>query len=206
MLDGPVELRLIDGDHRQACSAAHRGLDDEEVIPLASGLPFRMTTIALRPIGKVESRLTDLADAPRQADEGAPDACLVIDADFAVALEGLKVGDEVIVITWLDRAARHPAQSPARRSVTAPGRRVHDTVAAPPQSARAAPGHRRRHRRRARARPEPRSRGWYADPRHQGVVEPRHSTALRYVSASPSRPVMGCLYVRQSPGDRMPCE
>ena len=47
------------------------------------GYPFRMTTIALRPIGKVESRLTDLADAPRQADEGAPEACLVIDADFA---------------------------------------------------------------------------------------------------------------------------
>jgi tRNA-Thr(GGU) m(6)t(6)A37 methyltransferase TsaA len=119
MLDGPVELRLIDGDHRQACSAAHRGLDDEEVIPLASGLPFRMTTIALRPIGKVESRLTDLADAPRQADEGAPDACLVIDADFAVALEGLKVGDEVIVITWLDRAQRdilrnHPRGDPSR--------------------------------------------------------------------------------------------
>jgi tRNA (Thr-GGU) A37 N-methylase len=50
--------------------------------------------------------LTDLAHAPRQADEGAPDACLVIDADFTVALEGLKAGDEVIVITWLDRAQR----------------------------------------------------------------------------------------------------
>ena len=78
-----------------------------------------MTTIALRPIGKVESRLTDLADAPRQADEGAPEACLVIDADFADALEGLKAGDEVIVITWLDRAQRdilrnHPRGDPSR--------------------------------------------------------------------------------------------
>jgi hypothetical protein len=43
---------------------------------LLLGYSFVMTTIALRPIGKVESRLTDLADAPRQADEGAPDACL----------------------------------------------------------------------------------------------------------------------------------
>jgi tRNA-Thr(GGU) m(6)t(6)A37 methyltransferase TsaA len=87
--------------------------------PLASGLPFPMTTIALRPIGRVESRLTDLADAPRQADEGAPRACLVIDADFADALEGLKAGDEVIVITWLDRAQRdilrnHPRGDPSR--------------------------------------------------------------------------------------------
>jgi tRNA-Thr(GGU) m(6)t(6)A37 methyltransferase TsaA len=78
-----------------------------------------MTTIALRPIGKVESHLTDLADAPRQADEGAPEAWLVIDADFAAALEGLKAGDDVIVVTWLDRAQRdilcnHPRGDPSR--------------------------------------------------------------------------------------------
>jgi tRNA-Thr(GGU) m(6)t(6)A37 methyltransferase TsaA len=78
-----------------------------------------MTTIALRPIGKVESRLTDPADAPRQADEGAPEAWLVIDAEFAAALEGLKAGDDVIVITWLDRAQRdilcnHPRGDPSR--------------------------------------------------------------------------------------------
>jgi tRNA-Thr(GGU) m(6)t(6)A37 methyltransferase TsaA len=87
--------------------------------PFDSGLPFRMTTIALRPIGKVESRLTDVAEAPRQPDEGAPEAWLVIDAEFAAALEGLKAGDEVIVITWLDRADRdilcnHPRGDPSR--------------------------------------------------------------------------------------------
>ena len=91
-----------------------------------------MTTIALRPIGKVASRLTDLADAPRQADEGAPAACLVIDADFAVALEGLKAGDEVIVITWLDRAQRDILRNHPRGDPSRPGRRVLDTVAAPP--------------------------------------------------------------------------
>jgi tRNA-Thr(GGU) m(6)t(6)A37 methyltransferase TsaA len=78
-----------------------------------------MTTIALRLIGKVESRLTDVAEAPRQADEGAPQAWLVIDAEFAAALEGLKAGDDVIVITWLDRAQRdilcnHPRGDPSR--------------------------------------------------------------------------------------------
>ena len=78
-----------------------------------------MPTIALRPIGKVESRLTDVAEAPRQSDEGAPEAWLVIDAEFAAALEGLKAGDDVIVITWLDRAQRdilsnHPRGDPSR--------------------------------------------------------------------------------------------
>ena len=78
-----------------------------------------MTTIALRPIGRVESPLTDVAQAPRQADEGAPEAWLVIDADAAAGLEGLKVGDDVIVITWLDRAQRdilqnHPRGDPSR--------------------------------------------------------------------------------------------
>ena len=72
----------------------------------------------LRPIAG-ESRLTDVAEAPRQADEGAPEAWLVIDAEFAAALEGLKAGDDVIVITWLDRAERdilcnHPRGDPSR--------------------------------------------------------------------------------------------
>ena len=35
----------------------------------------------VRPIGVVESSLVDLADAPRQGDEGAPEAWLVIDPD-----------------------------------------------------------------------------------------------------------------------------
>jgi tRNA-Thr(GGU) m(6)t(6)A37 methyltransferase TsaA len=75
--------------------------------------------IALRPIGHVESPLTDPAGAPRQADEGAPEASLVIELEFAAALDGLKAGDEVIVITWLDRAQRdilrnHPRGDPSR--------------------------------------------------------------------------------------------
>ena len=78
-----------------------------------------MTTIALRPIGRVESRLTDPTEAPRQPDEGAPEAWLVIDANFAAGLEGLRPGDDAILITWLDRAQRdvltnHPRGDPSR--------------------------------------------------------------------------------------------
>jgi len=54
----------------------------------------------------VESGLIDLAQAPKQADEGAPEAWLVIDEAFSGGLAGVTAGDELIVITWLDRADR----------------------------------------------------------------------------------------------------
>jgi tRNA-Thr(GGU) m(6)t(6)A37 methyltransferase TsaA len=57
-------------------------------------------------IGTVESPLRDLVDAPRQGDEGAPDAWLVFPDRLADALADVTVGDEVLVLTWLDRARR----------------------------------------------------------------------------------------------------
>jgi tRNA-Thr(GGU) m(6)t(6)A37 methyltransferase TsaA len=60
----------------------------------------------LRPIGHVESALRDRTVAPRQGDEGAPDATLVFDPAVTEGLRQLSVGDEVLLFTWLDRAAR----------------------------------------------------------------------------------------------------
>ena len=57
-------------------------------------------------IGVVESSLNDAASAPRQGDEGAPDAWLVFEPGFAAGLEGLSPGDTIFVFTWLDRASR----------------------------------------------------------------------------------------------------
>lgn len=57
-------------------------------------------------VGRVESPLTDPAAAPKQGDEGAPDATIVFDGAVAAALADLAEGDEVIVLTWLDRADR----------------------------------------------------------------------------------------------------
>jgi tRNA-Thr(GGU) m(6)t(6)A37 methyltransferase TsaA len=72
----------------------------------------------VQPIGRVASSLLHRADAPKQGDEGAPDAWLVIDERFREGLLGLEVGAEVIVLTWLDRAERdvllvHPRGDPA---------------------------------------------------------------------------------------------
>ncbi len=60
----------------------------------------------MRPIGRVESSLTDPAAAPKQGHEGAPDAWLVFDPAVVEGLADLRAGTEVIVLTWLDRADR----------------------------------------------------------------------------------------------------
>jgi tRNA-Thr(GGU) m(6)t(6)A37 methyltransferase TsaA len=70
-------------------------------------------------VGTVESPLTDPASAPNQGDEGAPDAWLVFDPAVLEALDGIRAGDDVIVLTWLDRARRdvlrvHPRGDPSR--------------------------------------------------------------------------------------------
>jgi tRNA-Thr(GGU) m(6)t(6)A37 methyltransferase TsaA len=60
----------------------------------------------LRPIGRVRSPLVDLATAPKQGDEGAPAATLELKEELAGALAGVEPGDELLVLTWLDRAER----------------------------------------------------------------------------------------------------
>jgi tRNA-Thr(GGU) m(6)t(6)A37 methyltransferase TsaA len=65
-----------------------------------------VTNFELMAIGRVESPLVDLESAPRQADEGAPEAWLVFEPEVLEGLVSIRPGDEVIVITWLDRARR----------------------------------------------------------------------------------------------------
>ena len=59
------------------------------------------------PIGWVESPLTDRAQAPRQGDEGAPPAWIAFEPEVSAGIRDLRVGTEVMVLTWLDRADRH---------------------------------------------------------------------------------------------------
>ncbi|MDA8099715.1 MAG: tRNA (N6-threonylcarbamoyladenosine(37)-N6)-methyltransferase TrmO [Nitrospiraceae bacterium] len=64
----------------------------------------------LTPIGIVRSYLKRLEDAPKQGHEGAPDAWIELDAAYTAGLEGVKVGSEIIVITWLHQASRDMLQ------------------------------------------------------------------------------------------------
>lgn len=77
-----------------------------------------MSTFGLRPIGHVESPLTDVSAAPKQGDEGAPDTWIVFDPDIAPALTDIEPGDDLLVLTWLHQARRdvlrvHPRGDPA---------------------------------------------------------------------------------------------
>jgi tRNA-Thr(GGU) m(6)t(6)A37 methyltransferase TsaA len=69
-------------------------------------------------IGRVESALKDRADAPKQGDEGAPAAWLVFEDAVAAGLEGIAAGDELLLLTWLDRAARDVLRVVPRNDVT----------------------------------------------------------------------------------------
>jgi tRNA-Thr(GGU) m(6)t(6)A37 methyltransferase TsaA len=72
----------------------------------------------LRAIGTVQSQLSDPALAPRQGDEGGPEAVLVFDEDVLEAAQDLTRGSEIFVLTWLHLARRdvlsvHPRDDPA---------------------------------------------------------------------------------------------
>jgi len=74
-------------------------------------------TYILAPIGIIHSDLTNRHAAPRQGYEGAPEAWVEVSSDVADGLLGIRSGDEIIVITWLDRAQRdilqvHPGRNP----------------------------------------------------------------------------------------------
>ncbi|MEV7332211.1 tRNA (N6-threonylcarbamoyladenosine(37)-N6)-methyltransferase TrmO [Micromonospora sp. NPDC093244] len=60
----------------------------------------------VRAVGRVLSPLTDAATAPRQGDEGAPEAWLVFDPQVERAVRDVRVGADLLVLTWLDRARR----------------------------------------------------------------------------------------------------
>jgi len=76
--------------------------------------------LTLRPVGRVASPLVDPGEAPRQPDEGAPAAWLVFDPAMADAIRDLAVGDQVVVLTWLDRSRRDVLTTRPRNDPNAP--------------------------------------------------------------------------------------
>jgi len=74
----------------------------------------------VRPIGFVRSTLRDRREAPRQAYEGAPEAVLELDPEFAPALHLVRPGHELILLTWLHLADRSVLQTHPRDDLGAP--------------------------------------------------------------------------------------
>lgn len=75
---------------------------------------------SIEPIGVIRSELTSLDAAPRQGDEGAPEAWLELNPELAAALEGIQIGDELILLTWLHLAQRDVLQVHPRGDVERP--------------------------------------------------------------------------------------
>jgi tRNA-Thr(GGU) m(6)t(6)A37 methyltransferase TsaA len=86
--------------------------------------------IELRPIGAVESGLTDPAAAPKQGPEGAPDAWLALHPAVAEGLDGVGPGDRLIVLTWLHRGRRDVLRVHPRDDLANPLRGVFGTRSA----------------------------------------------------------------------------
>ncbi|MBZ0299604.1 MAG: tRNA (N6-threonylcarbamoyladenosine(37)-N6)-methyltransferase TrmO [Anaerolineae bacterium] len=76
------------------------------------------TSYRIEPIGVIRSELVDPANAPKQGDEGGYEAWLELTPQVAAGLDGIHIGDHLIVLTWLRRAQRdvlqvHPRGNPA---------------------------------------------------------------------------------------------
>ena len=84
----------------------------------------------LRLVGWVESSLADWKAAPKQGDEGAPEAWLVFDPAFREGLRDLRSGDEVVVLTWLHMARRDVLAVHPRDDLANPTRGVFSTRSA----------------------------------------------------------------------------
>lgn len=81
---------------------------------------MRSMDLTLHVIGHVRSTLTSRADAPRQGDEGAPDADLHLVDAVAPAMNGITVGDELLVLTWLHQGDRSTLTTRPRNDATRP--------------------------------------------------------------------------------------
>jgi tRNA-Thr(GGU) m(6)t(6)A37 methyltransferase TsaA len=83
--------------------------------------------LLLKPIGTVESPLIDRESAPKQGREGSPDVWLDFEPAVREGLEDLRVGEQVIVLTWLDRAERDVLRVHPRGDTTIPEHGVFST-------------------------------------------------------------------------------
>jgi tRNA-Thr(GGU) m(6)t(6)A37 methyltransferase TsaA len=98
---GPAGARLGFASPELEEALASRIDDLTRLVEGQSAVPGRP-----EPIGFVRSKIKDRKHAPRQGNEGAPDAWLVLRPSLSEGLHGIRVGDELIVITWFHEARR----------------------------------------------------------------------------------------------------
>ena len=82
---------------------------------------------SLKPIGYVRSPLMERDHAPKQGNEGSPEAWLVFQPEFLEGLIDLRPGHEILVLTWLHDAVRETLSVHPRDDLSAPLRGVFST-------------------------------------------------------------------------------
>ena len=78
------------------------------------------TGYLIEPIGVIRSELATREAAPFQGSEGSPDAWLEVHSAFAEGLEGVRVGDDIILITWFHKGHRNILKLHPRRDANRP--------------------------------------------------------------------------------------
>ncbi len=63
-------------------------------------------TFEICPIGWIQSPLKHRREAPRQGNEGGPDAVITVIEAARDCVQGLAAGQEIVLVTWLHQANR----------------------------------------------------------------------------------------------------
>lgn len=71
-------------------------------------------------IGTVHSPLKTIEDCPLQENENAPEAVIEISPEFREGIQDIKVGVEIVLLTWLHAADRNVITCVPRNNYEAP--------------------------------------------------------------------------------------
>lgn len=86
-----------------------------------------MITFTVQPIGILHCNLKTRAQAPKNYDESEHRGTIEIYPEFLAGLEGIRRGDTIVVLFWLDRADRSVLRVHPRGDTTKPKRGVFST-------------------------------------------------------------------------------
>jgi len=86
-----------------------------------------MTTYTIRPIGILHCDLKNREQTPKNYDESEHVGTIEIFTEFSEGLEGIRRGDTIVVLFWLDRADRTILRVHPRGDKTKPKRGIFST-------------------------------------------------------------------------------
>jgi tRNA-Thr(GGU) m(6)t(6)A37 methyltransferase TsaA len=81
----------------------------------------------IKVIGRIESDLSQVEKAPAQGVGSRLEAWLVLEPEFVEGLDGIRAGDQLLVLTWLHLAERWPLKLPPHGNHQLPPKGVFGT-------------------------------------------------------------------------------